>query len=55
MKERVRAILAEATEGGRLPVVVASSCAEGVHLLAAEAGYTVLDAFDFVAAALRRG
>jgi D-lactate dehydrogenase len=49
MRERVVASLAEATDGGRLPVVVeASSCAEGLTVMLADAGYTVLDAVSFV-------
>lgn len=50
MRSRVRAALDEASDRGRLPVVVeASSCAEGLRLLVAEAGFAVVDALDFVA------
>ena len=46
----MRPALDAATEGGRLPVVVeASSCAEGLALLVAGAGFEVVDALDFVA------
>ncbi len=48
MRDRVREAVDVATEGGRLPVVVdASSCAEGLALLLAEADVRVLDALDF--------
>jgi D-lactate dehydrogenase len=50
MRDRVTASLEEATDGGRLPVVIdASSCAEGLTVMVADAGYTVLDALTFVA------
>ena len=50
MRERVLPALQEATEGGRLPVVVeASSCTEGLTGLLAGSGITVVDAVDFVA------
>ena len=50
MSERVRAAVEEATDGGRLPVVVdASSCTEGLRQLLAGCGVTVVDATDFVA------
>ncbi len=48
MRDRVRAALDVATDGGRLPVVVdASSCAEGLGILVE--GFTVLDATTYVA------
>jgi D-lactate dehydrogenase len=50
MRSRVRAALDAATDGGRLPVVVdASSCADGLRYLVADAGLTVVDCLDFVA------
>ena len=50
MRELVVPALSAATEDGRLPVVVeASSCAEGLELLVADAGFQVVDALDFVA------
>jgi len=50
MRELVLPALTIATEGGRLPVVVeASSCAEGLGLLVADAGLRVVDALDFAA------
>ena len=48
MADLVRAALTDATDGGRLPVVVdASSCAEGLGVLTPE--FTVVDVLDFVA------
>jgi D-lactate dehydrogenase len=48
MAASVRAALNDATDGGRLPVVVdASSCADGLGVLTPE--FTVVDALDFVA------
>jgi D-lactate dehydrogenase len=50
MRELALESLAVATEVGRLPVVIeSSSCAEGLKVLVGDAGYTVLDALDFVA------
>ena len=50
MRELVVPALAAATDDGRLPVVVeASSCAEGLALLVADAGFRVVDGLDFVA------
>ncbi|GAA5155774.1 FAD-binding and (Fe-S)-binding domain-containing protein [Nocardioides marinquilinus] len=50
MREQVVAALGPATDGGRLPVVVeASSCAEGLGVLVADSGFTVVDALDLVA------
>ena len=50
MRDRVESVLREATEHGRLPVVVdASSCTEGLGVLIAESGMTVVDAIDHVA------
>ena len=50
MRELVTPALLEATEGGRLPVVVdASSCAQGLATLVAGEGLRVLDAVEFVA------
>jgi D-lactate dehydrogenase len=54
MVAQVLPALAEATEGGRLPVVVdASSCAQGLVTMAgseSSGDLTVLDAIEFVAA-----
>jgi D-lactate dehydrogenase len=59
MADLVAASLQEATEGGRLPVVVdASSCAEGLGVAletAAASGIEVLDAVDFVATRVAPG
>lgn len=52
MRDRTLDALADATDGGRLPVVVdASSCAEGLIKLLKDASpaITVIDALDFVA------
>jgi D-lactate dehydrogenase len=52
VQARVRTVLEEATDGGRLPVVTdAASCTEGFErlLAAAGAGLVVLDAVPFVA------
>ncbi len=50
MSERVRAAVREATDDGRLPVLVdASSCTEGLRQLLAGCGVTVVDATEFVA------
>lgn len=52
MRERALSSLADATDGGRLPVVVdASSCAEGLIKLLRDAtpAITVVDALEFVA------
>ena len=59
MRAKVVSALMEATEGGRLPVVVdASSCAQGLVTMAlgGDAGaLNVLDATEFVAATMLRG
>lgn len=48
MSDQVRSVLAEATDNGRLPVVCdASSCTEGLTLMAAAAGFTVVDSIAF--------
>ncbi len=50
MSDSVRSVLLEATDGGRLPVVCdASSCTEGLALMAATAGFTVVDSIAFAA------
>ena len=50
MRELVVPALREATDGGRLPVVVdASSCAQGLATLVADECFRVLDAVAFVA------
>ncbi|GAA1178780.1 hypothetical protein GCM10009674_15160 [Nesterenkonia xinjiangensis] len=50
MHDRVVRALESATEGGRLPVVCdASSCTEGLQLIAEQAGFTVRDAVEHVA------
>jgi D-lactate dehydrogenase len=49
MKERVIPVLRQATDNGRLPVVVdAASCTEGLHKLVADEGLTIIDAVAFV-------
>ncbi|KRC47347.1 oxidoreductase [Leifsonia sp. Root227] len=48
MSDRVREVLTEATDGGRLPVVCdASSCTEGLALMAESAGFRVVDSIAF--------
>lgn len=50
MSESVREVLTTATDGGRLPVVCdASSCTEGLAIMAAKAGFTVVDSIAFTA------
>ncbi len=50
MREQVLPALEKATDNGRLPVIVdASSCAQGLEQLVADAAITVMDALDFVA------
>ena len=51
MRGRVHGALLEATDGGRLPVIVdATSCTEGLTKLCADTGIQVIDAVEFVAA-----
>ncbi len=50
MSERVRGAVREATDAGRLPVLVdASSCTEGLRQMLVGCGVTVLDSTEFVA------
>ena len=50
MSEQVRAAVQEATDHGRLPVLVdASSCTEGLRQMLVGCGVTVLDSTEFVA------
>ena len=49
MEQRAQALLMEATDGGRLPVIVdASSCTQGFAEMAQKVGITVIDAIAFV-------
>jgi D-lactate dehydrogenase len=49
MRDQLMPVLRQATENGRLPVVVdAASCTEGLHQYLADAGITILDAVAFV-------
>lgn len=51
MEQRAQALLMEATDGGRLPVIVdASSCTQGFAEMAEKVGITVIDAIAFVEA-----
>src|SRR3954469_12688033 len=48
MSAQARSVLARATDNGRPPVVCdASSCTEGLALMAAAAGFTVVDSIAF--------